>query len=243
MSLSVNSLARTAIVLFFCTFLSTLSGIALAGAKDNPFLHSGKVDQLEWRDAEGDSPRVLEAQWWAGYDLHKFWFKAEAERVSGEYEELELQALYSRAISPYWNLQLGARRDIKPQPQRDWAVFGVQGLAPYFFEVDAAVFVGESGDSAVRLSAEYELMLSQKLILAPELELNAYGFNDEEKGIGSGLVDAEIGLRLRYEIRREFAPYIGVNWQKKFGNTADFARAEEKDIEDAQFVIGVRAWY
>ena len=144
MSLSANGLSRTVITLL----LSSLGSAVLAGAKDNPFLHSGKVDQLEWRDAEGDSPRVLEAQWWAGYDLEKFWLKAEAERVSGDYEELELQALYSRAISPYWNMQLGARRDIKPQPHRDWAVIGIQGLAPYFFEVDAALFVGESGGSA-----------------------------------------------------------------------------------------------
>lgn len=214
-----------------------------AGANDDPFLTSGKIDQLEVRSTEGPDPLVLEGQFWVGYDLNKLWVKAEAEHVDSEYEELELQALYSRAISTYWNLQVGARKDFEPEHNRDWGVIAVQGLAPYFFEVDASLFIGGSGRTGLRLSAEYELMFTQRLVLSPEFELNAYGHNDEETGVGSGLADAQVGLRLRYEIRREFAPYVGVNWNKKYGNTADFAIAEGEEIEDTQLVVGFRAWY
>lgn len=214
-----------------------------AGANDDPFLTSGKIDQLEVRSTEGPDPLVLEGQFWVGYDLNKLWVKAEAEHVDSEYEELELQALYSRAISTYWNLQIGARKDFEPEPNRDWGVIAVQGLAPYFFEVDASLFIGGSGRTGLRLSAEYELMFTQRLVLSPEIELNAYGHNDEETGVGSGLADAQVGMRLRYEIRREFAPYVGVNWNKKYGNTADFASAKGEEIEDTQLVVGFRAWY
>ncbi|WP_372811134.1 copper resistance protein B, partial [Litorivivens sp.] len=214
-----------------------------AGGKDDPFLTMGKLDQLEVRDTEGPDPQVVEGQFWAGYDLNKLWLKFEGERVDDESEELELQALYSRAISGFWNIQMGARRDFKPEPDRDWGVIALQGLAPYYFEVDASLFVGGAGRTGLRLEAEYELLVTQRLILTPEIELNAYGHNDRDTGVGSGLADAEIGLRLRYEIRREFAPYIGVNWIKKYGNTADFASAEGEDIEDTQLVVGIRAWY
>lgn len=228
------------------TFASVFSVTAIgvqAGANDDPFLTSAKIDQLELRSTEGPDPSVFEGQFWAGYDLNKLWVKVDAEHVDSDYEELELQALYSRAISPYWNLQVGARKDFEPEPKRDWAVIALQGLAPYFFEVDASLFVGGPGRTGLRLSAEYELMLTQRLVLSPEFELNAYGHNDEETGVGSGLADAQVGLRLRYEIRREFAPYIGVNWNKRYGNTADFASAEGEDIEDTQLVVGIRAWY
>ena len=216
---------------------------AHAGGKDDPFLIMGKLDQLEVRDTEGDDPLVLEGSVWAGYDLNKFWLKAEAERLDDESEELELQALYSRAVSAFWDVQVGIRKDFKPEPDREWGVIGLQGLAPYLFEVDAALFVGGSGRTALRLEAEYEFMFTQRLILSPEVELNAYGHNDRDTGVGSGLADIEAGLRLRYEIRREFAPYLGVNWSKKYGNTADFAAAHGEDIEDTQFVLGIRAWF
>ncbi len=216
---------------------------ALAGGKDDPFLIMGKLDQLEVRDTEGDDPLVLEGAVWAGYDLNKFWLKAEAERVDNESEELELQALYSRAISAFWDIQLGARKDFQPKPTREWGVIALQGLAPYHFEVDASLFIGGAGRTGLRLEAEYELLFTQRLVLVPEIELNAYGHNDRQTGVGSGLADAELGLRLRYEIRREFAPYLGLNWQKKYGNSADFASAAGHDVEDTQLVLGIRAWF
>jgi len=210
---------------------------------DDPLLTKVMIDQFEIRDADDGNQGVLDGQAWVGKDLHKLWFKLELERTDNATEEAELQALYSHAISPYWDVQFGLRNDFQPSPSRQWAVIGFQGLAPYFFEVDTALFIGESGRTAVRLEAEYELLLTQRLILAPEINANFYGQNEAKLGIGSGLSDVEAGLRLRYEIRREFAPYIGVNWHKSFGNTADFARDEGADTTDFQWVIGLRAWF
>ncbi|WP_026244759.1 copper resistance protein B [Dasania marina] len=225
------------------SLLVALSPAAYAGGKDDPLLSKVMIDQLEVRDSDEDNPWVLEGQAWLGKDLQKLWLKVDAERVDGATEELELQALYSQAIAPYWDLQVGLRRDSKPTPSRNWAVIGVQGLSPYFFEIDTALFIGESGRSALRVQAEYEILFTQQLILSPEIEANFYGQNDSELGIGSGLSDVQAGLRLRYEIRREFAPYIGINWQKSFGNSADYARSAGHDVQDSQWVVGIRAWF
>ena len=210
---------------------------------DDPFLTRVIIDQLEIRDADGPNPTAMEAQAWVGKDLNKLWLKTNIERRDGETEEAEIQALYSRAISPFWNAQIGARQDATPAPSRNWGVIGVQGLAPYWFEVEAGLFVGESGRVAARFSAEYELLLTQQLILMPSVEVNMYGQNDAETGTGSGLADATAGLRLRYEIRREFAPYVGINWDKKFGNTANFAKGNSETVSDTAFVVGLRAWF
>ncbi|MEW8024992.1 MAG: copper resistance protein B [Candidatus Thiodiazotropha sp.] len=214
-----------------------------AGGKDDPLISKVMIDQLETRITDGPNPLVLEAEAWAGYDLHKFWFKTDVERVDGETEEAEVQLLYSRAIAPFWDFQVGWRRDIRPKPDRDHLALAFKGLAPYLFEVDAGLFIGESGRVNARLDAEYEYMLTQKWILAPELTLDLHSKDDDELGIGSGLSDMSLGLRLRYEIRREFAPYIGVNWSKKFGKTADFAEDEGEDTSDTQIVAGIRAWF
>ncbi len=223
--------------------LSIASSTVVAGAQDDPLLTTIIVDQLEIRDDEDENPFVLEGQGWIGKDLKKLWIKTDAERTDNKTEELEIQVLYSQAVATYWDFQLGLRKDFKPTPDRNWAVIGFQGLAPYFFEVDTALFVGESGRTALRLEAEYELLFTQRLILTPDFEINFYGQNDESIGVGSGLSNVEVGLRLRYEIRREFAPYIGINWSKKFGNTADFSRMESVDVSDTQLVMGVRAWF
>jgi copper resistance protein B len=223
--------------------LSTTGTAFAAGMEDDPLLGKVMIDQLEVRASDGDNPVVWEVDAWVGKDLNKIWFKTEGERVSGDTEEAELQLLYSRAISPFWDIQAGWRRDIKPQPERDWFAIGVKGLAPYLFEVDATLFFRESDQIGARLQAEYEYMLTQKWVLSPEVELNFHTEDDEVTGTGSGLSDAELGLRLRYEMRREFAPYIGVNWWSKYGNTADFAEAEGEETDDVQFVAGIRAWF
>lgn len=178
---------------------------------------------------------VLDAEAWIGYDLNKFWFKTEVEVEDGRIEEAEVQFLYSRAIAPFWDFQASWRRDIRLQPEQDYLVLKFKGLAPYLFDVDAGLFIGESGQVSARLDVEYEYLFTQKLILSPEIEMNIYSKDDEEVGIGSGLSDMELGLRLRYEIKREFAPYIGVNWTKKFGQTAEFARDEGEESSDVQF--------
>ncbi len=210
---------------------------------NDPVVTKIMFDQLELRNDDGANPLILEAQGWIGKDLNKLWLKTDIEKHDGEIEEAEVQALYSHAIAPYWDLQMGIRKDLKPSPTRTWGVLGVQGLAPYFFEVDAALFVGESGKTALRVAAEYEVLFTQKLILSPELELNLHGQNDWETGAGSGLSEVTAGLRLRYEINREFAPYIGVNWNKQFGSTADMTKRKGEAISDTNLVAGVRMWF
>ncbi len=215
-----------------------------AGEKsDDPILTKVMLNQLELQITDGDNHVAWDGEGWIGKDLNKLWFKSSGGYVDSKTEDAEIQALYSRAIAPFWDLQLGWRHDIRPTPTRDWLTVGLKGLSPYFFDIDAAVFLGKNGRTAARFQAEYEIMLTQRLILTPEIEMNVYGKNDSSVDIGSGVSDIEAGVRLRYEIRREFAPYIGVNWTKMYGNTADYARDEGNDVDDVQFLIGVRAWF
>ncbi len=216
---------------------------ARAEMADDPLLLTVIFDQMETRNAAGDNTLSWDGQGWLGKDLHKIWFKTDGERTAGDTDEAELQFLYSKAIARYWDFQLGVRHDFKPSPSRSWVAIGFKGLAPYFFDIDAAAFIGESGRVALRFEAEYELLITQRLILTPDIEINFYGQNDPEVGIGSGLSDIEAGLRLRYEIRREFAPYVGVNWARMFGSTADFAKIAGRDTSEAQLVIGLRTWF
>lgn len=220
-----------------------LSSTAMAGGTDDPLLYKVMIDKLELINTSGPNTLALEADVWVGYDLDKFWIKTEMERINGNTEEAEVQFLYSRAIAPFWDFQAGWRHDIKPKPTRDYLALGFKGLSPYQFDVDAGLFIGESGQVNVRLNAEYEYLFTQKWILSPEIEVNVFSEDDAQVGIGSGLSDMELGLRLRYEVRREFAPYIGVNWTRKFGQTADFAKAGGEDASDVQLVAGVRIWF
>lgn len=225
---------------FGCIF----AGSALAGGmEDDPIITKVMIDQLETRVTDGDNPLVFEGQAWIGKDLNKFVIKADLEQVNGSTEELELQALYSKAVAVYWDFQIGIRQDIKPTPKRNWLAIGFQGLAPYWFEVDTTLFIGESNQVGLRLSAEYEWMFTQRWVLSPEIEVNFHSKDDIETGVGSGLSDSQIGLRLRYEIKREFAPYIGINWNKKYGNTATLAKNGGGIVDDTQFVVGIRAWF
>ncbi len=171
-----------------------------------------RFNRLEYFDGQHSHGTALDADGWYGGDLNKFWWKLEGEHSRGTLEDYRVEALWSHAVSTYWNTQLGVRHDGGEGPGRDWAAFGVQGLAPYWFELSATAYVGQGGRTAARLEAEYEILFTQRLILQPKLEVNAYGKDDPARGIGSGLSDASFGLRLRYEVRRRFAPYIGVEW-------------------------------
>ena len=200
------------------------------------------VDQLEWREID-DADAILWDGWaWYGNDYDKAWFKTEGERIDGEYEG-RTELLWDRIVSRWWSLQAGVRHDFSEGPSRTWAAFGVQGLAPHWFEVEATLYVGEEGRIAARAAVEYDLLLTQRLILQPEIEFNVYGKDDPANGIGSGFSDIEAALRLRYEIRREFAPYIGVAWTRFYGATADLARAAGEDEEDVQIIVGLRVWF
>lgn len=201
------------------------------------------LDQFEYQDADEGSTLSWDASGWIGGDIDRFWFRSEGERTNGVTEDAELQLLYGHAIGPWWDVVAGVRQDFKPESPQTWAAFGVQGMALYAFEAEATAFVGEGGQTAARLEGDYDILLTNRLILQPTGELNFYGKNDPQRGIGSGLASAEVGLRLRYEIVREFAPYIGVTWNRSFGNTADMARDEGEDREEARLVAGIRMWF
>ena len=215
--------------------------IELMQMEDDAAVGMVLLDQLEWREIEGDDAQVWDLQASYGGDYSKLWFESEGERVDDEEGRAEL--LWDRIVSSRWSVQAGVRQDFSAGPSRTWAALGVQGLAPYFFEVDAALYVGEQGRTAARFSGEYDLLITQRLILRPEVELDVYGKDDPENGIGSGLSSVAVGLRLRYEIRREFAPYVGLQWERRFGATADLVRDRGRDVSDLVLLAGLRAWF
>jgi copper resistance protein B len=200
-------------------------------------------DQLEWRNAAQGSALDWDAEGWYGGDTNKVWLRSEGERVAGTTQNARADLLWDHTFARWWSVQAGGRQDFGAGPARTWAAVGVQGLAPYWFNTEATFYVGEQGRTAMRLKSEYELLLTQRLILQPEGEANLYGKSDPARQLGSGLSDLELGLRLRYEVRREFAPYIGVVWARQFGGTADRVREAGGNPSDVQFVAGVRAWF
>ncbi|UVJ46555.1 copper resistance protein B [Pseudomonas sp. LS1212] len=201
------------------------------------------LDQLEYQDADEGSTLAWDAIGWIGGDINRLWLRSEGERTNGVTEDAEVQALYGHSIGPWWDVVAGVRQDFKPESPQTWAAFGIQGLALYAFEAEATAFVGENGQTAARLEGDYDILLTNRLILQPTAEVNFYGKNDPERGVGSGLANTELGLRLRYEIVRQFAPYIGVTWSRSYGNTADLVRDEGGDIDEARFVAGIRMWF
>jgi copper resistance protein B len=189
------------------------------------------LDRLEYRGQSGKDAWAWDAQgWWGGY-THKLWLKSEGEgEVRGRAERADIEALFARRISPYWHLQAGVRYEARPQPSRTTGVIAIEGLAPYWFEVNASAFIGNG--LAGRLEAEYDQLLTQRWILQPRAEVNFSGSSDEQRSVRSGMNEIELGLRLRYEIRRELAPYVGINWTRRIGEASVTA-----------LVLGVRAWY
>ncbi len=202
------------------------------------------VDQLEVGIRNGRDGYRWDAQGWIGGDIDKLWLKTEGEGAFGEaVEEAEVQALWSHAIDPWFDLQAGIRHDLRPDPERTHFVLGVQGLAPYWFEVDAAAFLSTKGDVTARVEAEYDLRLTQKLILQPRIEFDLAAQDVPELGIGSGLSAGELGARLRYEIRPEFAPYVGIEYERAFGGTADSRRASGEKAGGWNLLLGIRTWF
>lgn len=202
------------------------------------------IDLLEVGVQKGRESYRFEGEAFTGGNINRFGIKFEGEGAFGErIDDLELQALYSRAIAPYWNLQAGVRYDIKPDPSRTYLVAGVEGIAPYWFKVNAVGFVSNKGEVRARLEASYDERITQSLILQPRLEANVAFEDIRAIGVGSGLTDFEVGLRLRYEIEQEIAPYIGVEWRKQTGATARFSRAAGEDPETISFVAGIRIWF
>lgn len=203
------------------------------------------ADRFEYQSGEGSPALLLEGQGWWGTDENRLWIKSEIDYDldASSFEEAEVQALWSKPIARYFDLQAGVRHDFEPGPSRTYAVLGVQGLAPYWFEVDGVFFLSEEGDLSARVEAEYEFLLTQRLVLQPRTELNFAMQDVPELETGAGLSTAEFGLRLRYEFDRQLAPYVGVNWKASTGETADFARARGEDAETLSFVTGIRLWF
>lgn len=202
------------------------------------------ADQLEYRARDGADGYLWDIQGWYGGDYDKVWLKSEGEGAFGESpEEVEVQALYSRAIDPWFNLQAGVRHDFRRGPERTHLVLGIQGLAPYWFEVDGSLFLSDEGELTARIEAEYDQRITQKLILQPAAEIELSAQDVPELAIGSGLSTAEAGLRLRYEFVPELAPYIGIAYERALGDTADFRRAEEEDVGGWSLLAGVRLWF
>lgn len=202
------------------------------------------VDRLEARFADEFDSYVWDMQGWYGGDYKRLWIKTEGEGEQGESpENAELQALYSRRFAPFWDWQLGVRHDFEPRPDRTHLVLGLQGVVPYEFEWDSALFLSNEGDLTARLEVEYDLRITQRLIIQPRLELNAAASDIPELDLGSGVNNSELGLRLRYEISRELAPYIGVAWEQRYGDTKDFARQAGEPASVTSFVVGIHGWF
>jgi len=201
------------------------------------------VERLEARIGEGEELYLWDIQGWYGGDIDKLWVKSEGEGAfGGTVEKAEFQALWSHAIGPWFDLQAGARYDIEPQ-SRAHAVLGVQGLAPYMFEVDAAAFLSDTGDVTARIEAEYDQRITQRLIIQPRAEVSLSAQDMPSIGVGSGITAIETGLRLRYDILREFSPYVGIGYEAKLGKTADYARAAGESPDRLSLLIGLRTWF
>ena len=206
--------------------------------------HAILLERLEAGFDNESETYAWHAQGWYGGDVNRFWWKSEGEGAfENELEHAELQLLYSRAVTPYFDLQGGVRQSYAEGENRTDFVFGVQGLAPYWFEVGAAAFVSTEGDVTARAEAEYDLRLTQKLILQPTAELHFAAQEIPNLDIGAGLTDATIGVRLRYEISRRFAPYVGVEWSGALGETRDIRKALGADTQFTRAVIGLRALF
>ena len=201
------------------------------------------VDRLERVGLDEGNSGAYDAQAWFGRNYDRLVLKAEGEVANGRLEDAATELMWGHAVAAYWDTQLGLRHDSGEGPNRNWLALGIQGLAPYWFEVDVTAYAGEGGRTALNLEAEYELLLTQKLVLQPRVETDFYGKDDPARDIGNGLSSSAVGLRLRYELRREFAPYLGVEWVRKHGETADIARASDEAVSETRWVAGVRFWF
>jgi copper resistance protein B len=200
------------------------------------------VNSLEWAHGNDEHGQNVDAEAWYGGDYDKAWLKAEGDRRDGRLDSMRTEVLWDHAIAPYWGTQIGVRLDTGGG-SRNWLAFGVQGLAPYWFETEATGYWGDGGTFAARVDVKYELLFTQRLVLQPEFAANVYSRENRAFGNGAGLSDLRLDLRLRYEVRRQFAPYIGVSWHRKVGGAARLAEQQGKDRQTVEAVAGVRLWF
>ncbi|WP_367346770.1 copper resistance protein B [Stenotrophomonas bentonitica] len=201
------------------------------------------VNRLEQWDGQHGTGQAWEASGWVGGNINRLWLRSEGERGGGRTESSDLEVLYGRSVSPWWDVLVGVKQDFRPAESRTWAALGIQGLAPYKFETSATAYAGDGGQLAATLEVEYELLLTNRLILQPLVEATLAAKDEPEHGMGSGLNKVEAGLRLRYEFSRRFAPYIGITHERLFGDTADYHQAAGEHTRDTRWVAGVRLWF
>ena len=218
------------------------SGLGGHAVHDRAINYMVLFDQLEWQGGSDGGPG-WDNTTWIGGDLNRLWLRSEGESHAREVESAFVDALWGRRISRWWDLVAGVRQDFRPGPGRTWVGGGIQGLAPMFFEVEATAFVGPGGRTLARLEADYSLLVTNRLILQPLVEAELLGKADPERQRGAGLTSFETGLRLRYEFRREFAPFVGVTWNRSLFGTADFARAAGEDVGSTRIAVGLRTWF
>ena len=210
---------------------------------DSSFSYKVLFDQLEWQYIHGQQGLRWDNSTWLGGDINRLWIKTEGEAVDGVVEDADVRLLYGRAFSRWWEWVAGVRQDMRPRPSHTWLAMGVHGTAPLRVQVDAMLFVGPSGHTAARFEAEHEFHLTQRLVLQPLVELSLAGKDDPDRGIGAGLSTGEVGFRVRYEVKRELAPYGGVVWHKKLFGTGDFADSAGRDAGGWHVVAGLRTWF
>jgi len=221
-----------------------VAGGAMQPVMDQSIFAHLIFNELEGRFGGSNPEFRWEGQGWIGTDYDKLWIKSEGTLQSnGTLDDGQQQFLYSRAVTTYFDLQGGLRSDIDSRPTRNWAAFGIQGLAPYFFDLELTGYVSGQGHLAAKLEASYDLLLTQRLILQPQIEVNLYSKADPARLVGAGFSDIDTGIRLRYEFTRNFAPYLGVVYEGKFGQTASYTRRAGESTSDFRFVFGVRAWF
>ncbi len=208
-----------------------------AAGADDPLRTMLLMDKLEIVNNDVNS-REWEGSFYVGYDIDKLYLYSQGASTADGLEWSQNELVYSRAIAPFWDIQAGIAYDKNADASRTWGEIAIAGLAPYFFETRAALLFNSEGNVGLRVDAEYEALITQKLILTPSLEADFYTKDDPAMQTGSGLSSIDAGLRLRYEIRREFAPYIGLTWEKSFGNTRNF-----NPVEETSFLAGVRIWF
>ncbi|WP_244115670.1 copper resistance protein B [Burkholderia gladioli] len=207
-------------------------------------LHSYFVfDQLEWQRRAGGGTLNWNGNGWIGGDLDRLWLRTEGSRVGSRLEDAEIQALWGHSITPWWDLVAGVRHDFRPSAAQTWLAFGIQGLALYNFESEVTAFVGQRGQASLRVEGRYDLLITNRLILQPSLEANLFAKNDAARGQGAGLGDTSLGLRLRYEVDRQFAPYLGISWDRSYGNSARMVVREGGRRSELSVLAGVRVWF
>ena len=202
----------------------------------------GLLDEFEGR-LGADKTFRWEGEGWVGGDFNRLWAKTEGEVTKGEVSDGQQELFYDRPITTYFDLQVGGRYDLDSRQGRGWGALGVEGFAPYYATVSATLYASDTGHYAAKLDAADEIRFTQRLILEPQAELNLYTRDDPARRIGSGLSSLDTGLRLRYEISRKFAPYIGVTYEKMFARTADYVRADGDRADDLRLTVGVRSWF